>query len=299
MLEMRRGGAGRPGQAKPMKRTGLDHAASASSRSSYVATAGFVDRYTLSPGPTPGPAAPARSTAYAPGARGSAHSHAGGTRGSLARARRLQRLGTDTMPRDRRGVPGGAAPCCPGPAKAKSESRRGSSTACPCRTTTATRHSGRRMLKPCAGATRSGRNACRARGARRATCCCTSCMPACGCGCRGLYGRSPRSATISATDSIGILAVACRDLMKDRRIDTHVFTVQPAPGLTVFTAQPAPGYMEAGHARQQRRAGHAPLPAPQLPAAKSGKRTRKAPKNRFVVQRKLEAIFIFFSRFAL
>jgi hypothetical protein len=177
---MRRGGAGRPGQAKPMKRTGLDHAASASSRSSYVATAGFVDRYTLSPGPTPGPAAPARSTAYAPGARGSAHSHAGGTRGSLARARRLQRLGTDTMPRDRRGVPGGAAPCCPGPAKAKSESRRGSSTACPCRTTTATRHSGRRMLKPCAGATRSGRNACRARGARRATCCCTSCMPACG-----------------------------------------------------------------------------------------------------------------------
>ena len=157
---MRRGGAGRPGQAKPMKRTGLDHAASASSRSSYVATAGFVDRYTLSPGPTPGPAAPARSTAYAPGARGSAHSHAGGTRGSLARARRLQRLGTDTMPRDRRGVPGGAAPCCPGPAKAKSESRRGSSTACPCRTTTATRHSGRRMLKPCAGE--------RAQGATRA-----------------------------------------------------------------------------------------------------------------------------------
>ena len=163
---MRRGGAGRPGQAKPMKRTGLDHAASASSRSSYVATAGFVDRYTLSPGPTPGPAAPARSTAYAPGARGSAHSHAGGTRGSLARARRLQRLGTDTMPRDRRGVPGGAAPCCPGPAKAKSESRRGSSTACPCRTTTATRHSGRRMLKPCADALRAQRVP-RARGAAR------------------------------------------------------------------------------------------------------------------------------------
>jgi len=94
--------------------------------------------------------------------------------------------------------------------------------------------------------------------------------------------------------------------MKDRRIDTHVFTVQPAPGLTVFTAQPAPGYMEAGHARQQRRAGHAPLPAPQLPAAKSGNCAGEHPSPRRTVRgRKLQTIcffqrkiFIFFSRFA-